>query len=169
MAATGEMQKIALKLHPEACCIVPEKRAEITTERGLDVFSQQEKINEFVKPLLTDNINVSLFIDPSEQQVLAAVKTGVKYIELHTGAYSRAFGSGDEEQEFKKLQIASKIAQENGLIVNAGHGLNYKNVFRMKEINGLNELNIGHTIISRAVFKGLETAVKEMLYIVKFS
>lgn len=168
MAATDEMQKIALELMPNACCIVPEKRQEVTTEGGLDVFGQQEKMNEFVKPLLKAGIEVSLFIDPTEEQVLASAKTGAKFIELHTGSYSRAFGSENEEQEFQKLKKAAEIAQQHGLTVNAGHGLNYVNTYRMREIQGLHELNIGHTIISKAVFIGLEAAVKEMLKIVKF-
>jgi len=168
MAATDEMQKIALELMPNACCIVPEKRQEVTTEGGLDVFGQQEKMNEFVKPLLKAGIEVSLFIDPTEEQVLASAKTGAKFIELHTGSYSRAFGGENEEQEFQKLKKAAEIAQQHGLTVNAGHGLNYVNTYRMREIQGLHELNIGHTIISKAVFTGLETAVKEMLKIVKF-
>lgn len=168
MAATDEMQKIALELMPNACCIVPEKRQEVTTEGGLDVFGQQEKMNEFVKPLLKSGIEVTLFIDPTEEQVLASAKTGAKFIELHTGSYSRAFGCENEEQEFQKLKKAAEIAQQHGLTVNAGHGLNYVNTYRMREIQGLHELNIGHTIISKAVFIGLEAAVKEMLKIVKF-
>ena len=168
MAATDEMQKIALELMPNACCIVPEKRQEVTTEGGLDVFGQQEKMNEFVKPLLKAGIEVSLFIDPTEEQVLASAKTGAKFIELHTGSYSRAFGGEKEEKEFQKLKKAAEIAQQHGLTVNAGHGLNYVNTYRMREIQGLHELNIGHTIISKAVFIGLEAAVKEMLKIVKF-
>lgn len=168
MAATDEMQKIALELMPNACCIVPEKRQEVTTEGGLDVFGQQEKMNEFVKPLLKSGIEVSLFIDPTEEQVLASAKTGAKFIELHTGSYSRAFGGENEEKEFQKLKKAAEIAQQHGLTVNAGHGLNYVNTYRMREIQGLHELNIGHTIISKAVFIGLEAAVKEMLKIVKF-
>ncbi len=167
MALTDEMQKIALELHPQACCIVPEKRAEITTEGGLDVFSMQEKISRFIKPLLSDGIDVSLFIEPSFEQVIASAKTGVRFVELHTGAYSRAFGHENEEEEFLKLKDSAETARDNGLIVNAGHGLNYKNVYKMKEIDGIHELNIGHTIISRAVYVGLENAVKEMLSIVK--
>jgi len=169
MAATEEMQRIALDLLPEACCIVPEKRQEITTEGGLDVANQQKKMNEFVKPLLKAGIDVSLFIAPDEKQVKAAIETGVKFVELHTGAYSGAFGTENEEEEFSKLKNAAKMAQNNGLTVNAGHGLNYINTYRMHEISGLHELNIGHTIISRAIFAGLENAVKEMIKIVKLS
>ena len=166
MAVTQEMQEIALKVLPNACCLVPEKRQEVTTEGGLDVLSQKVKIKEFVKPLLANNINVSLFIDPDIQQVEASYYTGAKFIELHTGAYSRAFGTNEEEIEFQKLKSATIHAQSLGLTVNAGHGLNYKNVHRMHEIPNINELNIGHSIISRAVFVGLDRAVKEMIDLV---
>ena len=166
MAATYEMQKIALELMPESCCIVPEKRQEITTEGGLDVAGQFDKISKFVKPLLDAGINVSLFIDPDKAQLLAASDTGVKFIELHTGAYSRAFGKKNEALEFGNLSLATSLAHLLGLTVNAGHGLNYNNVHRMHEINDIHELNIGHSIISRAIFVGLENAVKEMLDLV---
>lgn len=162
MAATYEMKKIALDLMPAACCIVPEKREELTTEGGLDVVSQKLKLAEYVKPLLDNGIEVSLFIDPTREQVSAAAEIGVKFIELHTGAYSRAFGKANEEEEFSKLRQATSLGHLLGLNVNAGHGLNYKNVSRMHEINGLHELNIGHSIITRAIFTGLESAVKEM-------
>jgi pyridoxine 5-phosphate synthase len=166
MAVTDEMQKIALELLPNSCCLVPEKRQEVTTEGGLDVFSQQEKVKNFVTPLQNAGIKVSLFIDPDEKQVKAAAYTNAQFIELHTGSYSRAFNTENEEIEFQKLKNATKLAQDLGLKVNAGHGLNYKNVHRMHEIDGLYELNIGHSIISRAVFVGLDTAVKDMLNLV---
>ncbi len=166
MAATDEMQKIALNLLPDACCIVPEKRQEVTTEGGLDVFSQQEKIINFVEPLNNAGILVSLFIDPDEKQIRAAAKTQAKYIELHTGAFSIAFGTKNEQSEFLKLKNAAILAQSLGLKVNAGHGLNYQNVSRMREISGIEELNIGHSIISKAIFTGLDKAVKQMLDLV---
>ncbi len=162
MAMTEEMQKIALELMPAACCIVPEKRQEITTEGGLDVASQLEKAIDFVKPLENAGIAVSLFIDPCKKQVDAAKATGAQFIELHTGAYSEAFGSDEEEKEFLKLKEATIYAQSLGLKVNAGHGLNYENVKRMHEIPNLIELNIGHTIVSKAIFTGLKSAVLEM-------
>ena len=168
MAATYEMQKIALDLMPHSCCIVPEKREELTTEGGLDVYSQQDKMAKFIEPLVNAGIQVSLFIDPSKEQVSAAADIGAEFIELHTGAYSRAFGKPEkEEQEFRKLKQAAALAHLLGLKVNAGHGLNYKNVKRMHEIESLHELNIGHSIISRAIFVGLDNAVKEMLMLVK--
>ena len=162
MAATYEMKKIALDLMPAACCIVPEKREELTTEGGLDVVAQKDKLAEYVKPLLDNGIEVSLFIDPKREQVSAAAEIGVKFIELHTGTYSRAFGKQNEEEELIKLKQATSLGHLLGLNVNAGHGLNYKNVSRMHEINGLHELNIGHSIITKAIFTGLESAVKEM-------
>lgn len=167
MAVTDEMQKIALKIKPHSVCLVPEKRQEVTTEGGLDVAGQLEKITKFVKPLKDAGIEVSLFIDPTKEQVEASAKTGAQFIEMHTGAYSNAYGTENEETEFLKLKNSAKLAQELGLRVNAGHGLNYENVKRMHEIEGLYELNIGHSIISRAIFVGLEQAVIEMQNLVK--
>ncbi|MCM1339115.1 MAG: pyridoxine 5'-phosphate synthase [Muribaculaceae bacterium] len=167
MAVTDEMQKIALEIKPHSVCLVPEKRQEVTTEGGLDVAGQLEKITKFVQPLKDAGILVSLFIDPSKEQVLASFKTGAQFIELHTGAYSHAFGTPEEENAFKDLEQAAEYAHELGLKVNAGHGLNYENVHRMREIEGLYELNIGHSIISKAVFTGLGDAVKTMKDLVK--
>lgn len=166
MAMTDEMQKIALDLKPAACCLVPEKRQELTTEGGLDVLSQLDRAIKFVKPLEEAGIAVSLFIDPNKEQVLAASKTGAQFIELHTGAYSEAFGGANEEIEFIKLKEAAAYAQSLGLKVNAGHGLNYENVHRMHEIPSLVELNIGHSIISKAIFVGIESAVSEMMKLI---
>ena len=162
MAVTDEMQKIALEVKPHSVCLVPEKRQEVTTEGGLDVKSQLEKITNFVKPLINAGIEVSLFIDPNEEQVKASAQTGAQFIELHTGQYSLAYGTKDEEIEFDKLNQSAKLAQSLGLKVNAGHGLNYENVHRMHEIKDLYELNIGHSIISHSIFKGLDNAVIEM-------
>ncbi len=167
MAVTDEMQGIALRIKPHSVCLVPEKRQEVTTEGGLDVAGQLEKITNFVKPLIKAGIEVSLFIDPTEEQVKASAQTGAQFIEMHTGAYSNAYGTENEEVEFLKLKNSAKLAQELGLRVNAGHGLNYENVKRMHEIEGLYELNIGHSIISRAIFVGLEQAVIEMQNLVK--
>lgn len=167
MAVTDEMQKIALDIKPHSVCLVPEKRQEVTTEGGLDVASRLTKITKFVQPLLDAGILVSLFIDPSKEQVYAAAKTGAQFIELHTGQYSLAFGTPDETEEFEKLREASRLAHALGLKVNAGHGLNYENVHRMKQIEDLYELNIGHSIISRALFVGLDKAVEEMLNLIK--
>lgn len=162
MAMTDEMQEIALRIRPHAVCLVPEKRQELTTEGGLDVEGQLDRAIEFVKPLLAKNIEVSFFIDPDIQQINAVSKTGAPFIELHTGRYSEAYGTLEEEKAFKDLKGAAIFAQNFGLKVNAGHGLNYQNVHRMHEIPNIVELNIGHSIIARSIFVGLEQAVKEM-------
>lgn len=167
MAMAYDIQKIALEIKPYSICLVPEKRQEITTEGGLDVAGQLEKVTEFIKPLLDAGIIVSLFIDPTEEQVNASKKTGAQFIEMHTGSYAEAFGTDDEQTEFLKLKNAAQLAQSIGLKVNAGHGLNYENVHRMHEIGGLVELNIGHSIISRAVFNGLAEAVSKMNELIK--
>ena len=162
MALTEEMQKIALDVRPQNVCLVPEKREEVTTEGGLDVASRVEFVTNFVKPLVDVGIVVSLFIDPDKHQVQAAAKTGAQFIELHTGRYSEAFGRENEELEFDNLKEAAELAQKLGLSVNAGHGLTYENVLRMRDIPQLVELNIGHNIIAHAVFDGLSKAVKDM-------
>lgn len=167
MAMAEDIQKIALEIKPYSICLVPEKRQEITTEGGLDVAGQLEKVSSFIKPLLDAGIIVSLFIDPTAKQVQASAKTGAQFIEMHTGTYSEAFGTEKEEEAFNALKNSAKLAQELGLKVNAGHGLNYENVHRMHEIEGLYELNIGHSIISRAVFTGLPEAVKTMANLIK--
>ena len=167
MAMADDIQRIALEIKPYSICLVPEKRQEVTTEGGLDVAGQLAKVTKFIKPLLDAGIIVSLFIDPDEEQVKASAKTGAQFIEMHTGAYSEAFGTENEEKEFLALKNAAKLAQSLGLTVNAGHGLNYENVYRMHEIPGLYELNIGHSIISRAVFTGLPEAVSKMAELIK--
>ena len=167
MAMTDEMQKIALELRPHAVCIVPEKRQELTTEGGLDVAGQLDRAREFVKPLIEKGIEVSMFIDPDIRQIHASYKIGAPFIELHTGRYSEAFGFEDEEKAFTALKEGAAVAQTLGLKVNAGHGLNYENVVRMHEIPNLYELNIGHSIIARSVFVGLNQAVSEMKDLIK--
>ncbi len=167
MAAVEEIQKIALNIIPYSVCLVPERRQEITTEGGLDVLSQKEYLKEFIKPLKEKGILVSLFIDPDLAQAEAAKYCGADYIEMHTGSFSEAFENGNYENEFNKLKTMAKYAQTLGLKVNAGHGLNYQNVYLMKQIDGLCELNIGHSIISRSIFTGLKTAIEEMLDLIK--
>ncbi|MBR1461635.1 pyridoxine 5'-phosphate synthase [bacterium] len=167
MAVTDEMLEIALKIKPHSVCLVPEKRQEVTTEGGLDVAGQIEKMTKFVGKLNDAGIIVSMFIDPSKEQVEASKKVGAPFIEMHTGSYANAFGTQNEEAEFLKLKNAALYAQSIGLKVNAGHGLDYNNVHRMHEIDGLYELNIGHSIISKSIFTGLETAVKEMMELIK--
>ncbi len=167
MAVTEEMQKIALEIKPHSVCLVPEKRQEVTTEGGLDVQGQLTKITNFIQPLTDAGIIVSLFIDPTKEQVMASSQTGAQFIELHTGHYSLVYGTLEEEDAFEDLKNAAELAQTLGLRVNAGHGLNYHNVGRMHEIEGLYELNIGHSIISKAVFDGLGSAVREMADLIK--
>ena len=166
MAATDEMQKIALDVVPYSCCIVQEKRQELTTEGGLDVISKKDKIKELINALHSKGIIVSLFIDPDKNQVKAAADAGSDYIELHAGAFANAFGCEEQDVEFNKLKDAAEYARNLGLKVNAGHGLNYENVSLMNKIEGLCELNIGHSIVSRAIFVGLEMAVKEMIELI---
>ena len=167
MAAVEEIQKIALDIVPYSVCLVPERRQEITTEGGLDVLSQKEYLKDFIKPLKEKGILVSLFIDPDLSQADAAKYCGADYIEMHTGSFSEAFEKGDYKKEFDKLKQMAKYAQSLGLKVNAGHGLNYQNVYLMKEIEGLCELNIGHSIISKSIFVGLKTAIEDMLTLIK--
>lgn len=167
MAVTEEMQDFALKVKPYSVCLVPEKRQEVTTEGGLDVAGQMNKITKFIRVLNDAGIVVSLFIDPYEDQIMASAKTGAQFVELHTGQYSMAFGTPDEHVEFNKLKDAAEMAHSYGLNVNAGHGLNYENVSKMHQIGLLHELNIGHSIIARAVFTGLGSAVNEMATLVR--
>lgn len=166
MAATDEMEKIALELKPLSCCIVPEKRLEITTEGGLDVIRFEEKIKKLNTALHKKEIIVSLFIDADIKQVEAAKRTEADYVELHTGFFANAYEKGNYKEELLKLQTAAEYAQSLGIKVNAGHGLNYENVKLMHEIDGLHELNIGHSIISRAIFSGLKNAVSDMLKLI---
>ena len=167
MALTDEMQEIALSVKPECVCLVPENRQEVTTEGGLDVASRVEFVKDFVKPLVDAGIIVSLFIDADKEQVEAAAKTRAQFIELHTGKYSEVWGTPKEEIELNNLKEGAALAHKLGLKVNAGHGLTYENVHRMHEIPGLVELNIGHNIIARAVFDGLEKAVRDMKDLIK--
>jgi len=170
MAATEEMLKIALETMPYSVTLVPEKRQELTTEGGLDVIKQKDSLKNYIKPFIESGIIVSLFIDPDMEQVKASKETGAQFIELHTGQYAEAFDSPKEDEAFKNIEKATKYAQGLGLKVNAGHGLNYQNVKRIISIPETAELNIGHSIISRAVFTGLAQAVKEMKDILdKFS
>lgn len=162
MAMTDEMQAFALEIKPHAVCLVPENRIELTTEGGLEIEKQLDRVVDFVKPLVDVGIQVSLFIDPDIHQVTAAYKSGAQFIELHTGKFAETFNTSDELKEFIKLKEAAVFATTLGLKVNAGHGLNYHNVLKMREIPNLVELNIGHSIISQAIYTGLAEAVKEM-------
>lgn len=162
LAVTDEMIAYAEKILPPHCCFVPEKREELTTEGGLDVLGNQSRVNEAVARLKNKNIEVSLFIDPDERQIEAAVTTGAPVIEIHTGAYADALTETERNHELQRIIKSAKFAHQAGLIVNAGHGLNYQNVQAIACIPEMNELNIGHGIVARALFMGFEAAVREM-------
>jgi pyridoxine 5-phosphate synthase len=163
MGNTPEIVDIALRIVPDEVCLVPEKREEVTTEGGLDVAGNRKELEPTIKRLHTSGIRVSLFVDPSLEQVDAAHELGVEMVELHTGKLANAFSEKIEKQELENLQAAAKAASELKLQVNAGHGINYRNIALIHKVPHLSELNIGHSIISRALSVGLETAVKEML------
>lgn len=162
MAATDEMVAIALDIKPDYVTLVPEKREEVTTEGGLDIAGQTERIAEIVDRLQSANIPVSLFIDAQATQIEASVKVAAQFIELHTGQYAEANSEASRAQELAVLAKGCEQAIAAGLRVNAGHGLTYCNVYPIACIPGMEELNIGHTIISRAALVGLERAVREM-------
>jgi pyridoxine 5-phosphate synthase len=160
-AVTTEMLSLAVKSAPSDCCLVPEKREELTTEGGLDVASQLDRVRDAVQQLSESNIRVSLFIDPDPAQLDAAVAVGAPVVELHTGSYADAEGV-EQAEELARVVAAAKYGDELGLVVNAGHGLHYRNVADIANIEQIVELNIGHSIISRAVFDGIVVAVREM-------
>ncbi|QHJ12947.1 Pyridoxine 5'-phosphate synthase [Paraglaciecola mesophila] len=162
MAVTDEMLDIALKTKPEFCCLVPEKREELTTEGGLDVAANQQKIAQACKQLAEAGILVSLFIDADFAQIDAAVACNAPYIEIHTGQYAEAKNEVEQEAELAKLVAGIEYADAKGLKVNAGHGLHYHNVKPIAAIGQIIELNIGHAIIARAAFDGLDKAVADM-------
>ncbi|WP_133406157.1 pyridoxine 5'-phosphate synthase [Parashewanella tropica] len=161
-AVTKEMLDIACEVKPTYACLVPEKREELTTEGGLDVAGQLEKVTQATKQLQQHGILVSLFIDADKNQIDAAVAAGAPYIELHTGCYADAKTEDEEQKELDRIQKMATYAHSKGLIVNAGHGLNYHNVKPIAAIPELYELNIGHAIIARASIDGLEKAVRDM-------
>lgn len=162
MAATDEMVAIALDVHPDYVTLVPEKREEVTTEGGLDVAGQLDRMKQVVDSLQTAGIPVSLFIDADPGQIQAAVTVNAQFIELHTGRYAEAQDESSRQQELDLLATGCQQAIASGLRVNAGHGLTYWNVYPVACLPGMEELNIGHTIISRAVLVGMERAVREM-------
>ena len=162
MAGTPEMTAFALKLRPEYVCVVPESRQEVTTEGGLDVAGNLDRVRACVEALAAAGIKVSLFIDPDEPQIAASAKVGAPLVELHTGAWANAFHTARRADEFRRLRVGAVAAHQAGLIVNAGHGINYVNVAEVRLLPHLHELNIGHSIVSRALFTGVEEAVREM-------
>jgi len=162
MAVIPEMLKFALDIKPEHCCLVPEKREELTTEGGLAVIGNEDKIRQACERLQDQGTEVSLFIDPDPLQIAAAHSTGAKAIELHTGHYANTIDVNSQQKELERLLEGAKIAHDLGLIVNAGHGLHYHNVKPIASIPYIYELNIGHAIIARAVITGLKEAVSNM-------
>lgn len=167
MAVTENMLSFAERVKPEHCCLVPEKREELTTEGGLDVLSQESKIKDACIRLAEMNSEASLFIDADFAQIDAAVRCGAPAIEIHTGHYADATSPESVASELEKVRAGVEYALSQGLIVNAGHGLHYHNTDAIAAIKGVNELNIGHSIIAHAVFVGLKEAVKEMKAIIE--
>lgn len=162
MSTAADIVAIACKTKPDQATLVPEKRKELTTEGGLDVIANFTKTKEVINKLKNNGISVSLFIDPQKNQIDAALRSGAEMIELHTGRYADAQNDKKRDNCFKEIKEAALYAKRQGLIVNAGHGLNYSNVSRISGLKEIEELNIGYSIICRAVFCGLERAVKEM-------
>ncbi len=162
MAVTEEMLSIASRIRPEDCCLVPERREELTTEGGLDVAGQRSRINEACARLAEADVRVSLFIDADEAQVQAAADCQAPVIELHTGHFAEARDRKSRQLEFARVQRAVELGTSLGLQVNAGHGLDYHNVSPIAAIENIRELNIGHAIVARAIFSGLHRAVWDM-------
>ncbi len=167
MSINKEIVDIALAVKPDQATFVPERRQEITTEGGLDVIKYSSRIKSIIRRFEKKRIAVSLFVDPDKKQIAESKKVGARAIELHTGIYARATSKKSLERELKKLSDCARYAKSLGLIVNAGHGLNYKNTKAVARIPGIEELNIGHAIISHAVFVGLTAAVGQMNQLIK--
>ncbi|HNZ28849.1 MAG TPA: pyridoxine 5'-phosphate synthase [Candidatus Goldiibacteriota bacterium] len=163
MSLTPEIVDFAVKIAPDEATIVPEKRRELTTEGGLDVIKNMARLKDAIARLKAKNVMVSLFIDAEPKQIKASKQAGADYVELHTGRYANAKNSAQEQKELKKIKAGVMLAVQTGLKVNAGHGLNYENTKAVASIKGIEDLNTGHSIIARAVFTGLECAVKDML------
>ena len=163
MGNTPEIVDIALRIQPDEVCLVPEKREEVTTEGGLDVMANRKELESTLQRLHAAGIRVSLFIDPLIEQIDAAKDLGAEMVELHTGKLSNAFTEKIEKQELVRLQEAASAAHQHKLQVNAGHGINYTNIALIRKVPHLTELNIGHSIVARAMFIGFDSAVREML------
>lgn len=167
MAATAEMVDIALRIRPDDCCLVPERRAELTTEGGLDVAGREEELREICSRLGEAGVRTALFTDAQDKEIAAAASIGAHAVELHTGPYADATTDRARAVEFDKLEHAARCAREAGLIVNAGHGLDYHNVEPVAAIQGIHELNIGHAIVGRAVMTGMADAVMTMKTLIR--
>ena len=162
MACTPAMTEFAVSLQPDSVCLVPENRREVTTEGGLDVVGNVDRVRAVVDTMRAAGIVTSLFISPDDDQIELAAKIQSPWIELHTGAYAEAYHSPERKMQFARLRRGAELAQQLGLVVNAGHGINYVNIAEIRTLSHLHELNIGHSILSRAVFTGIEEAVREM-------
>ncbi|MFA5264655.1 MAG: pyridoxine 5'-phosphate synthase [Opitutaceae bacterium] len=162
MACTPEMIAFALKLKPDSVCVVPENRREVSTEGGLDVVGNRERVRDCVAAMNDAGIVTSLFIDPDPAQIELSAMIKAPWIELHTGAYSNAYYGLQRGAELKRLCLGASLGRESGLTINAGHGISYVNIAEVRQIPHLHELNIGHSILSRALFTGIEEAVREM-------
>jgi pyridoxine 5-phosphate synthase len=162
MACTPAMTELALKLKPDSVCLVPENRTEVTTEGGLDVVKNRDRVARVTDAMNAAGIKTSLFIDAEAAQIELAAELHAPWIELHTGAYANAYHGAGRAAEFEQLRRGARQAHGLGLVVNAGHGINYVNIAEVRTLPHLHELNIGHSIVSRAVFTGIEAAVREM-------
>jgi pyridoxine 5-phosphate synthase len=167
MAAEEAIIEIAIDVHPDQATLVPERREEVTTEGGLDVVGNQKRVQRAVERLLAAGIEVSLFIDPDRRQIEASKKLGAQAVELHTGRYADAKTTREQDAEHHQLVEAGQFALEQGLLLHMGHGLTYRNVTRIARIAGVSELNIGHSIVARAVMVGFDRAVREMKVLVE--
>jgi pyridoxine 5-phosphate synthase len=162
MACTPEMTAFALKLGPHSVCLVPESREEITTEGGLDIVKHRDKVARVTDAMNAAGIKTSLFIDPDPAQIELSARLQAPWVELHTGAYANAYHGSGRAAEFQRLVAGARLAHGAGLVVNAGHGINYTNITEVRTVPHLHELNIGHSIISRALSMGIDEAVRTM-------
>ncbi len=167
MAATREMQGIALDITPEMVCLVPEKREELTTEGGLNCIGREQELTDYLAPLHAKGIRSSLFIDADPKQIEAARAIGTEFIEIHTGHYADAKEIRTREKELAKILDSIRLAQGIGLKVNLGHGLNYRNILAFKDVEGIREYSIGHAIMARAIYVGLDRAVRDMAELIR--
>jgi len=169
MAATNEMQKICLFIKPFACCIVPERREELTTEGGLNVKDQMNHLKKIILPIIKIKTRLSLFVDPDKTQIKAASELGVSAVEIHTGQYAEAFRVNNYKNELNKIKESAEFANKLGLECHAGHGLNYNNVTNIASISQISELNVGHFLIGQSIFLGLNKSVIRFKNIIKNS
>lgn len=167
MAATEEMQAIALKTGPETVCLVPEKRQELTTEGGLNCVGREQELADYLAPLHEAGIRSSLFIDADPAQIRAAKATGTEFIEIHTGHFADAASHREQQTEFAKILDGINLARDLDLKVNLGHGLDYENILYFKNVPGIHEYSIGHSIMARAIFVGLDRAVRDMAELIR--